>query len=50
MTAEEKQDVSGEEENPGRRKEKSTIIVNVDELDSNEEPIAKDLPPGIARG
>ncbi|XP_050889871.1 uncharacterized protein LOC127095188 [Lathyrus oleraceus] len=42
-------DVSGEEENPSRRKEKSTIIVNVDELDSNEEPIAKNLPPGIAK-
>ncbi|XP_050875077.1 uncharacterized protein LOC127078686 [Lathyrus oleraceus] len=49
MTVEEKQDVSGEEENPSRRKEKYIIIVNIDELNSDEETIAKNLSPDIAK-
>lgn len=49
VKTEEKQDVSGEEENPGRRKEKPTIIVNVDEMNSDEEHIAKNLASGITK-
>ena len=41
--------MSGEEENPGIRKEKSIVIVNVIKLGSNEELVTKNLAPGIAK-
>ncbi|XP_050896913.1 uncharacterized protein LOC127103724 [Lathyrus oleraceus] len=49
VNAKEKQDVSDDKENLGGRKEKSNVIVNVDELDSDEETIAKNMAPSIAK-
>lgn len=42
-------DLSNKEENSGDKKDQYTNIVNVDDLDSNDEPIGKRLAPGIAK-
>ncbi|KAI5389233.1 hypothetical protein KIW84_074766 [Lathyrus oleraceus] len=49
MNAKENQDVSNDEESLGGRKEKSNVIVNFNELDSDEETIAKNMATGIAK-
>lgn len=49
VNAKENQDVSNDEESLGGRKEKSNVIVNLNELDSDEETIAKNMAPGIAK-
>ncbi|XP_050896478.1 uncharacterized protein LOC127103258 [Lathyrus oleraceus] len=42
-------DISDKEENSGVKKDQSTDIVNVDYLDSDDEPIGKRLAPGIVK-